>query len=388
MNPEQFRILIARYNSNTATTAERALVENWYEQFSGHEISAEAADLKEQLYSGIKKHIADNQQPVQASLKTVQVPLKKGRKLYSWIASAAVLCIVFSIAVLYLKPVRRINNSLTSSKQINQISPGTNKAILTLADGSKISLSDAGNGQLAKQAGVIVTKTKNGGLVYQVIGDDQTTPKYNTISTPRGGQYQLLLADGTKIWLNANSSLTFPTAFPGTTRKVQLKGEAYFEVAKDKSKAFFVETTQTQIRVLGTHFNITAYADENSQQTTLLEGSVELSKGIEKSILKPGQQARTVGSSGQISVRDLENADEAIAWKNGYFQFEKSDLHSLMRQISRWYATDVVYEGTMPEKEYSGKIPRSVNVKTLLDMLAYSGIHCYIENNKIVVSQR
>lgn len=388
MNPEEFRILIAKYNSNTATAAEKALVENWYEQIDGNEVLPETAGLKEDLYSGIKKYITANQQPVQASLKTVHVPLIKSRKLYPWITTAAVLCIVFSIAILYLKPGTRINQSLTSSKQINQISPGTNKAILTLADGSKISLSDAGNGQLAKQAGVIVTKTKNSGLVYQVIGDDQTSAKYNTISTPRGGQYQLLLADGTKIWLNANSSLTFPTAFPGAARKVTLKGEAYFEVAKDKSKAFFVETGQTQVRVLGTHFNIMAYADESSQQTTLLEGSVELSKGIEKLLLKPGQQARTVSSSGQISVRDLENAEEAIAWKNGYFQFEKSDLHSLMRQISRWYATDVVYEGTMPKKEYSGKIPRSVNVKTLLEMLAYSGIHCHIENNKIVVSQR
>lgn len=387
MDPEQFRILIAKYNSNTATAAERALVENWYEKIGGNEFLPEKGDLKEELYSGIKKHIVANQ-PVQTPLEKIHPNSKKSRKLFTWIASAAVLCIVFSIAVLYIKPVNRINKSLASSKEIKQISPGTNKAILTLADGSKISLSDAGNGQLAKQAGVIVTKTRNGGLIYQVIGDDLATAKYNTISTPRGGQYQLLLADGTKIWLNANSSLTFPTAFPGATRKVKLTGEAYFEVAKDKSKAFFVETAQTQVRVLGTHFNIMAYADESSQQTTLLEGAVELSKGIEKSVLKPGQQARTTDSSGQISLRDLENATEAIAWKNGYFQFEKSDLHSLMRQISRWYATDVIYEGVMPKKEYSGKIPRSVNVKTLLEMLAYSGIHCHIENNKIVVSQR
>jgi transmembrane sensor len=383
LDPEQFRAIIAKYNNNTATAEERALVEHWYEQLDKEEVLPEAANLKEQLYSRVKEHIGENQPaPVQTT---------KFRKLYPWIAVAAILCVLFNIGLLLVNkstssPAHQSADLVHSGN--NTITPGTNKAILTLADGSKISLSDAGNGQLAQQAGVIVTKTKNGGLIYKVIGDSHASAKFNTISTPRGGQYQLLLADGTKIWLNANSSLTFPTAFPGDRRQVSLKGEAYFEVAKDKSKAFIVKTEQTEVKVLGTHFNIMAYADENAQHTTLLEGSVEISKGTERSLLKPGQQARTAISSSVISVRDIENASGVIAWKNGYFQFEKSDLHSLMRQISRWYATDVVYQGEIPRKEYSGKIPRTVNVKTLIEMLSYSGIHCRVENNQIIVSQR
>ncbi|QNK63688.1 FecR domain-containing protein [Pedobacter sp. PAMC26386] len=377
MNPEQFRAIIAKYNNNTASAEERELIENWYAQLDGSEVLPEVTALKEQLYDRVKQHVIVNQ----------LVPAKR-LKLYPWIAAAAVLFVLSGVGLLYFKPVIQQVKNYAYSVHSDKIVPGTNKAVLTLADGRKISLSDAGNGQLAQQAGVVVTKTKNGELIYKVIGNDQATAKYNTIATPRGGQYQLLLADGTKIWLNANSSLTFPTAFPGSERQVKLTGEAYFEVAKDPSKAFIVETTQTEIKVLGTHFNIMAYADEKSQQTTLLEGAVEISKGIRKSVLKPGQQATTASSSGLINIQDLENATEAIAWKNGYFQFEKSDLHSLMRQISRWYATDVVYQCEIPKKEYSGKIPRSVNVKTLIEMLAYSGIHCRVENNKIIVSQR
>lgn len=365
------------------------LVESWYKQLGADETGKGSSDLSAQLYQGIKKQIGiaepEETEPEEAEPVTVQP--RKLKKIYPWIAAAAVLCMLFSVTILYFKPASRPGHSFASAENQTQILPGTNKAILTLADGSRISLTDAGNGQVAKQAGVIVTKTKNGGLIYQVTGDNQGTARNNTISTPRGGQYQLLLADGTKIWLNANSSLTFPTAFPGNTRKVKLSGEAYFEVAKDKSKAFYVETDQTQVRVLGTHFNMMAYDDEKSEQTTLLEGSVEISKGTEKSLLKPGQQARTSASS-QIRIHDLEDPERAIAWKNGYFLLEKSDLHGVMRQISRWYATDVVYQGEMPKKEYSGKIPRSVNVKTLLEMLAYSGIHCHIEDHKIIVSQR
>ncbi|MBB6270273.1 ferric-dicitrate binding protein FerR (iron transport regulator) [Pedobacter cryoconitis] len=384
MDTEQFRALLARYNNNTATDQERAWVEQWYEKLHGADLIPEETNLKNQLYSRVKEQISiDQPAPVQVS---------KFRKLYPWIAAAAILCVLFNIGLLYFNKATGSNTpqsaEMVHAAANHTIAPGSNKAILTLADGSKISLSDAGKGKLADQAGVVVTKAANGGLIYKITGDSHTAAKYNTISTPRGGQYQLLLADGTKIWLNANSSLTFPTAFPGDSRRVSLQGEAYFEVAKDKSKAFFVKTGQTEIRVLGTHFNIMAYEDENYQHTTLLEGSVEISKGIEKSLLKPGQQARTAASSSLIRIRDIENPEGVIAWKNGYFQFEKSDLHSLMRQISRWYATDVLYQGEIPRKEYSGKIPRTVNVKTLIEMLSYSGIHCRVENNKIIVSER
>ncbi|MBB6502213.1 FecR family protein [Pedobacter cryoconitis] len=376
MDTEEFSKLIARYNNNTASAEERMQVERWYEQLEGKAILSEDAELKGQIYGAVRKHIEE----------PAPVLHKKERKIYTWIAWAAVWCVLFNIGLLYFQAKRFQVSSDTFSVQKKGITPGTDKAILTLANGTKINLSDVGAGQLAEQAGVTVSKTKNGELIYKVIGDNQATTKYNTISTPRGGQYQLLLADGTRIWLNANSSLTFPTSFPADKRKVKFKGEAYFEVAKDKSRRFIVESNETEVQVLGTHFNIMAYDDEAAQITTLLEGSIELRKGNEKSLLKPGQQARTMGATNQINVKDIENPEQVIAWKNGYLQFEKSDLQSLMRQVSRWYDADVVYQGKIPKKEYSGKIPRSVGVKTLIEMLSYSGIHCQVKDNKIIIN--
>jgi len=375
LDTEQFSKLLARYNNNTASAEERTQVERWYEQLEGKAVLSEDAELKGQIYGAVRKHIEG----------PVPVLQQKKRKIYSWIAWAAVWCVLFNIGLLYFQAKRFQVKSDVLSAQTKGITPGTDKAILTLADGTKINLSDVGNGQLARQAGVMVSKTKNGELIYKVINADHAA-QYNTISTPRGGQYQLLLADGTRVWLNANSSLTFPTAFPADQRKVRFKGEAYFEVAKDKSRKFIVESNETEVQVLGTHFNIMAYEDEAAQVTTLLEGSIELHKGNEKSLLKPGQQARTMVSTNQIHVKDIDNAEQVIAWKNGYLQFEKSDLQSLMRQVSRWYDADVVYQGKIPKKEYSGKIPRSVGVKTLIEMLSYSGIHCQVKDNKIIIN--
>jgi len=263
------------------------------------------------------------------------------------------------------------------------IAPGSNKATLTLQDGSTINLNDAESGTLARQGNTQIVKSATGGIVYN--GNAGTADKvlYNTMTTPRGGQYRLTLPDGTDVWLNSASSITYPTAFVGNERNVTVTGEAYFEVAKDKSKPFHVAAGNQNIEVLGTHFNVMAYADEEYIKTTLLEGSVKVREHGNTSLLKPGEQA-VVGKNGGILVKTA-NIDEAVAWKNGYFKFDRVDIKHIMRQVARWYDVDVLYEENMPDDEFVGKIGRGENITQVLHLLELEHVHFKIEGKKITV---
>ncbi len=263
------------------------------------------------------------------------------------------------------------------------IVPGSNRAVLTLADGSQITLTDAENGLLSQQGATRVVKTDSGRLAYYS-GNGKTTAMLNTISTPRGGQYQVTLPDATKVWLNAASSLRFPTAFTGNERQVELTGEAYFEVAQNSNMPFVVKAGQAQVNVLGTHFNIMAYDDEKAIQTTLLEGAVKMSMGQQAAILKPGQQGGYDKKTGNLSTREV-NTNEAIAWKEGYYLFNRTDIPTIMRQIARWYDVDVVYEGAAPKDEIVGKISRTANVSDVLHIMELIGIHFRINGRTITV---
>ncbi|RZJ76387.1 MAG: FecR family protein, partial [Flavobacterium sp.] len=272
----------------------------------------------------------------------------------------------------------------------NTIVPGSNNAVLTLANGNQISLNDKENGILASQSGVIITKNKDGQLQYQIKAD--APAGINTISTPRGGQYQLILVDGTKVWLNAASSITFPTQFNGSERKVEIIGEAYFEVAKNAKKPFKVKSKNQIIEVLGTHFNVNTYDDEAADKTTLLEGSVSVNKIANgkvqtntSKILKPGQQSTVSANQSQILVATADE-DEAIAWKNGYFKFNKADIQSIMRQVSRWYNVDVEFKGEMNKDLFVGKINRSEHVEEVLNILERSKINVAIKGRTIIIS--
>nr|WP_294944524.1 FecR family protein [uncultured Mucilaginibacter sp.] len=264
--------------------------------------------------------------------------------------------------------------------------PGGNKAILTLADGKTIVLDNAQNGTLAKQGATLIKKTANGQLLYNAaaIADNSPTPTFNTIATPRGGQYQVILPDGTKVWLNAASSLRFPTFFTGKNREVDITGEAYFEVAKNPAMPFKVRTNRAQIEVTGTHFNVMAYDDESEMKTTLLEGAVNISSGNFSARLKPGQQAQ-IKANGQSRVVDDVDVDDETAWKNGIFQFRDAGVDKILRQASRWYDVDVVYKGQVPRREFNGRISRNVKASELLNMLEYTGIKMKIEGKKIIV---
>jgi ferric-dicitrate binding protein FerR (iron transport regulator) len=265
----------------------------------------------------------------------------------------------------------------------NDVSPGNNKAILTLADGSSIILDDARDGAITQQGGTKVIKI-GGKLAYHTTGNSSEI-EYNTITTPRGGQYQVELPDGSRVWINAASSLRFPTAFTGNERRVEINGEAYFEVAKNKSMPFIVKVNDAKVEVLGTHFNINAYDDEGIMTTTLLEGSVKFVSSDKISILKPGQQSQ-LSKDGQVKLINDVDIDKVMAWKNGLFVFDNSDLETVMRQLSRWYDIDVVFRTRNVATSFVGEIPRTSKLSDILKVFELaSKLQFEIAGKKVIV---
>lgn len=279
-------------------------------------------------------------------------------------------------------------SSAQSSFSINKpvkILPGGNKAILTLANGSKVMLDNVQNGVVAHEGNTTIEKSDNGRLSYSInnAGVNETAG-HNIVSTPLGGEYRLVLPDGSKVWLNAGSSLKFPTAFTGNERRVELKGEAYFEVSKNKKMPFRVMAGVTEVEVLGTHFNVSAYKDEQSREvtTTLLEGSVRVIKGAESRVIRPGQKAIV---NKTINVKRV-NASEAIEWKNGNFNFSNESIQSIMQKISRWYDVEVEYQGNVTTEGFVGTIQRSTDIKEVLERLELTGlVHFKIVERRIIV---
>lgn len=293
------------------------------------------------------------------------------------------------------------NHGMTgNSRQVikSDLLPGSNKAILTLGDGSTIILDSSKKGELAQQSGASIFKTGNGQIAYKQtasanqMAEGQShslsgrghSPIYNTLTTPRGGQFKLVLPDGSGVWLNAASSITYPTAFTGKERKVEVTGEVYFEVAKNISMPFRVRAKEMEVTVLGTAFDISVYEDETSLSTTLIEGAVKISKGDRQELLQPGQQAQ-LNEHGNFRILPGVDVDAVMAWKNGYFSFHHTDLKAVMRQLARWYDVSVEYQGNMPDMKFGGDIPRSANASQVLHILEESKIHCTIEGKKIIV---
>lgn len=268
------------------------------------------------------------------------------------------------------------------------IPPGNNKALLTLSDGSTIVLDSVQNGMLSQQGNVQVIKLQNGKLAYQKGGiEDVVKVEYNTISTPRGGQYQLELADGSKVWLNAASSITFPTTFLGNQRKVKITGEVYFEVAHNSHMPFHVSTNSLEVEVLGTHFNVNAYSDEGEIKTTLLEGSVKVIKERKSVLINPGEQVLAREGSGVLSVKKGVDVEAVMAWKDGYFQFENLSIKEIMWQLSRWYNVDVIYEGKVPSGHYIGKPSRDLNLSEIIKVIELSGVKIAVNGKTINVKE-
>jgi ferric-dicitrate binding protein FerR (iron transport regulator) len=269
---------------------------------------------------------------------------------------------------------------------VKDLKPGSNKAMLVLADGSTILLDDSENGLLAMQGKTNIIKQQDGQITYKAGAANATEMVYNTLSTPRGGQFKISLPDGTKVWLNASTTLKYPVEFLGKERKVEISGEAYFEVAKDPSKPFLVETNQEMIEVLGTHFNVNNYGDEDLVKTTLLEGSINLKVDGGNSLLRPGQQAQ-LSKTGNLKVTNYVDLEEIIAWKEGNFQFEDETIKSIMRQIARWYDVDVEFRGQV-NKRFGGVISRNVELSKVLNMLQMTGeVKLTIQGKKVIVEE-
>ena len=389
--PENIVALIDKYLSGKATPEEKELLIKWYHSFNDDAVEVRLTSMQneEQIAERIKLRLLST---VQNS--TVAKAERPHRIWWRIPAAAAVFLLIASSIFFTFNPKNKkqelVKTELNRPTPVNDIAPGGNKAVLTLADGSSIVLDSAANGTLTQQGNIKVQKLDNGQLAYTVNGKQVTENDeafYNTISTPRGGQYQVTLADGTQVWLNAASSIRFPVVFTGAERKVEITGEVYFEVTKNAAIPFKVKTAASEVEVLGTHFNVNAYDDEAAVKTTLLEGSVKIiATGQPIKYLQPGQQS-AINKQGTITVLNNAVIEEVMAWKNGRFQFNSADLKSILRQISRWYDVDVVYKGNV-NLHFTGQLTRNDNVSKVFDKLVLTGeVHFKIDGRKIIVTE-
>ena len=387
---EEFLKLIDAVNNQTATPQQKAELKEYLVDADQNEVSYISSlspdrvdELEMSMRSGINQRIIERENEEE----TLSIPLYKK---YGTYAAAAAVLIALSVGLYLFKPEKQKRFAGTGVKVTHDLSPGGNKAILTLANGAVISLTDAANGKIASQTGATINKAKAGQLVYTDNGVLAAADEYNSIATPKGGQYQIILPDGTRVWLNAASALKYPVAFTGTARKVELTGEAYFEVAKNKAKPFIIHTAKQEVTVLGTHFNINAYADEPNTRTSLLEGSVKVAKLNDAAsvMIKPGQAALVgdPGNASRIQIASID-PDEAVAWKNGYFMFDSENLESILRKVARWYDVDITWQSrNSAQKEFSGTISKYSNASQVLKKLELTeAVHFKIEGRKIIV---
>ncbi len=380
MTREEYNALYEKYLSGNCTSKEREAIENYQDSIDldrHHWIKDQMGEqevVKETIHSELLSSIARQK--------------RRQIRIRTWYAAAAVILLILSSGLYFnnLKKKTTVIAKTESPRFKNDVLPGDNRAILTLDDGSQINLDDAQNGVLASEDNTDIRKTGSGQLEYSASGKLIETVKYNTLSTPMGGQYQLSLPDGSRVWLNSGSSIRFPTAFIGKERVVELKGEAYFDITKNKKMPFIVRTNNSMdIKVLGTQFNVMAYDDEKSINTTLVEGSVQILKESGTAFLEPGQAAILNKGTGKIKVSEAD-IDEAVAWKNGYFMFSNENIESIMRKVSRWYNIDVDYQGNLSNKDFVGTISRDKNISELLKMLELTGaIHFKVDGRRVTV---
>lgn len=350
--------------------------------------TATSSLIFDQMMSAIEKR---------KELPSAHLPAASGARIrsFGWIKMAAAACLVFLIGGLVLftqSKQRPLAGRQKAMHTENSIHPGENGAVLTLADGRTIMIDSNSAGVLASQMGVVVRKTTDGQIQYQstMALPETGDVKWNTLATPKGHSFQVVLPDGTRVWLNAAASLRYPITFSGKERNVQLSGEGYFEVAKNPSMPFVVDiiqggTLSGKVKVLGTHFNIKAYADEHFITTTLLEGAIEYKKeNAAAQKIVPGQQVIQENSTGKVYTRETGD-DDAAAWVNGNFNFHNTPLWDIMKQIGRWYNVEIVYNDNVPDLTFSGSIARNSSLEKVLKILEISGAHFSVTGNKIAV---
>jgi len=379
MDPNRLKQLLTKYlNGESLTEEEATALHQWEAGFEHVEglretiSDTELAEMRNRLWSQIAGNTVKN------------TPFRKKKTAiiaFLRVAAAAIVIIAAGVWIwTYQSRDKRSDISLYTS---NEIMPGNNKATLTLADGKMINLEDEKNGLVAAQAQASVLKVKSGQIAYTNDASTTETDVFNTLTTPIGGQYSVALPDGSKVTLNAGSSLKFPVAFNGKHRRVELKGEGYFEISHNASMPFLVSVGDMEVHDLGTAFNINAYDDEPIIQTTLVEGLAEVKYKDKTVPLEPGNAA--VHSGNVLEVKKV-NVEQVIAWRNGLFQFESADVRQILRQLARWYNVEVVYENGAYKKQITGKALRNSTLSEMLRILELSGVHCRLEGRKIIIS--
>jgi hypothetical protein len=379
VDKEDFYVLLDKYLNGNASPEEQKQLWNFYNSFQEkyqdlHSELGNMQDIEDKMLSRLNRSLLNRNKTVIKffSLKRIAV------------AATALVVLSFSI-YFYINKGLGISHACNLLTKNNDADPANDKAILTLSDGSKIALDDAEHGLLARQGNSIITKPSDGQIIYKAKFNsrDNKMPmsRYsviNTVTTPRGGKYRVVLPDGSKVWLNSASSLRYPTNFSGKERWVKLAGEAYFEITSDKSRPFRVLSNSQIVEVLGTHFNVNSYEDETYVKTTLLEGSVRVTqipvKGKYKDtkLLKPGEQSVVNRNKSGITVGNVD-AEKSMIWKNGYFQFQNTKIQDVMKEISRWYDVEIIYTDSIPSDEFTGFISRKVKLSAVLKILEQGG---------------
>ncbi len=387
---ERIYYLLEAYISRQATATEESEFMDWILE-AGEESALKdyVLDIWNQYKTEEDLSYVNWDQIYLRAMQQPVVSIDPGIKKIKWVRFAAAvtgLVVLAAGAYLYFTPRSQQAIATIDIKQKDIAPPSDNKAILTLANGTKIQLDSSGNGTLAVQGSIQIIKQATGEISYS--GTSAGEVSYNTLNVPAGSKpISLTLSDGSKVWINVGSSLTYPTAFTGKERKVKITGEAYFEVAHKASIPFIVQHDELTVSVLGTHFNVNTYKDESTERITLLEGSVKVNQNALSELLKPGQQARISNNGNRaIKISNDVNMDEVMAWKNGKFMFgDNTDLGTIMRQITRWYNVEVVYEEQI-NQHFWGSISKDVNVSQVLKILeATGGVKFKIEGNKIMV---
>ncbi|MBO9611264.1 MAG: FecR domain-containing protein [Dyadobacter sp.] len=391
ISPERLSALFRRYYAGIATPAETEELMDLVRSSQHDDELAHALRHAWEHTDADEKHFGEqeSQQMLNAILtdNTLAQPAEEPFRI-RWVryAAAAVIVIAATFAFYRFKQQPTVTQRPVATNQVlTDIPPGGNRAFLVLADGAGIHLDSAKNGLLARTGDAEITKTDEGKIAISTGNQPgNNLLQRNLLTTPKGGQYQLTLSDGSKVWLNASSSVRFPAAFAANERRVEITGEVYFEVTKDKKRPFRVKFGDSEVEVLGTSFNIMAYPDEKASKTTLLEGSVRLSHTGQSRMLVPGQQG-AIQSDGAIVTATVDTERET-AWKQGLFYFRDSGIREIMRDASRWYDIEVEYRGKIPKRQFTGKVSRHVNISELLNMLRYAGVNSTIENRKVVIS--
>jgi ferric-dicitrate binding protein FerR (iron transport regulator) len=377
---------LRKFSKGQATEEEILFVNQWFRYAETQpdildSMTGEARDLLEkEMHQQIAKDIRAPRLPIVRSDQSL------GRR---WrYAAAAVVILAGGITGLYaiFHGSKRMDLAQTGVRHLpaDKIEPGSTRAILQLGDGAEIQLDSVQNGVLSKQGSTQIIKVQAGNLVYQTGTSNNDQVSFNTIIVPRGGYYNVTLPDGTKVWLNAASSLRFPTSFSGNSREVELRGEAYFEIASNKKMPFSVAINQTSVQVLGTHFNVNGYDDEGSIRTTLLEGAVKFRYGSDEKLIRPGQEIIYSKQTHSAAVQQADT-NQVMGWKNGFFEFDNLELPAIMRLISRWYNVDVSYHSTR-QIELTGSLSRKSKLEEVLQLLEKNGVHVTVNDRTIIIN--